>query len=93
MSNTHKTRNQSINMHTSHNKSSQHNPASSQLKWSSNCYHKESYPNLPGYHMWSTWDRLTTVSTYGPPGSEEDDEPDSGWDFSGLGNPVPCEIS
>jgi hypothetical protein len=27
------------------------------------------------------------VSTYGPPGSEEDDEPDSGWDFSGLGNP------
>jgi hypothetical protein len=37
--------------------------------------------------MWSTWDRLTAVSTYGPLGSEEDDEPDSGWDFSGLGNP------
>jgi hypothetical protein len=37
--------------------------------------------------MWSTWDRLTTVSTYGPLGSEEEDEPDSGWDFSGLGNP------
>jgi hypothetical protein len=37
--------------------------------------------------MWSTWDRLTAVSTYGPPGSEEDDEPDYGWDFSGLGNP------
>jgi hypothetical protein len=37
--------------------------------------------------MWSTWDRLTAVSTYGPPGSEEDDEPDSGWDFFGLGNP------
>jgi hypothetical protein len=37
--------------------------------------------------MWSTWDRLTTVSTYGPSGSKEDDEPDSGWDFSGLGNP------
>jgi hypothetical protein len=37
--------------------------------------------------MWSTWDRLTAVSTYEPPGSEEDDEPDSGWDFSGLGNP------
>jgi hypothetical protein len=33
------------------------------------------------------WDRLTTVSTYGPLGSEEDDEPDSGWDFSGLDNP------
>jgi hypothetical protein len=46
----------------------------------------KAYPNLAGYHMWSTWDRLTTVSTYGPPGSEEDDEPDSGWDFSGLGN-------
>jgi hypothetical protein len=25
--------------------------------------------------------------TYGPPGSEEEDEPDYGWDFSGLGNP------
>jgi hypothetical protein len=37
--------------------------------------------------MWSTWDRLTAVSTYGPPGSEEDDEPDYSWDFSGLGNP------
>jgi hypothetical protein len=47
----------------------------------------KAYPNLPGYHMWSTWDRLTAVSTYGPPGSEEDDEPDSGWDFSRLGNP------
>jgi hypothetical protein len=47
----------------------------------------KAYPNLLGYHMWSTWDRLTTVSTYGPPGSEEDDEPDSGWDFSGLSNP------
>jgi hypothetical protein len=47
----------------------------------------KAYPNLPGYHMWSTWDRLTAVSTYGPPGSEGDDEPNSGWDFSGLGNP------
>jgi hypothetical protein len=47
----------------------------------------KAYPNLPEYHMWSSWDRLTTVSTYGPPGSEEEDEPDSGWDFSGLGNP------
>jgi hypothetical protein len=45
------------------------------------------YPNLPGYHMWSSWDRLAAVSTYGPPGSEEEDGPDSGWDFSGLGNP------
>jgi hypothetical protein len=47
----------------------------------------KAYPNLPEYHMWSTWDRLTVVSTYGPPGFEEEDEPDSGWDFSGLGNP------
>jgi hypothetical protein len=47
----------------------------------------KAYPNLPGYHMWSTWDRLTAVSTYGPSGSEEDDEPDSGWDFSGHDNP------
>jgi hypothetical protein len=53
----------------------------------------KAYPNLPGYHMWSTWDRLTAVSTYGPPGFEEDDEPDSGWDFSGLDNPVPCGTS
>jgi hypothetical protein len=47
----------------------------------------KAYPNLPGYHMWSTWDRLTTVLTYGPPVSEEDDEPDSGWDFFGLHAP------
>jgi hypothetical protein len=44
-------------------------------------------PNPPGYRTRSPWDRLTAVSTYGPLGSEEDDEPDSGWDFSGLGNP------
>jgi hypothetical protein len=45
------------------------------------------YPNLPGYHMWLTWDRLTAVSTFGPAGSEEEDDPDSGWDFSGLNDP------
>jgi hypothetical protein len=44
-------------------------------------------PNPPGYHVRSPWDRLTAVSTYGPSGFEEDDEPDSGWDLSGLGNP------
>jgi hypothetical protein len=37
--------------------------------------------------MRSPWDRLTDVSTYGPSGSEEDDEPSICWDFSGLGNP------
>jgi hypothetical protein len=47
----------------------------------------KAYPDLPGYHMWSTWDRLTAISTYRPLGSEEDDEPDSGWDFTGLGDP------
>jgi hypothetical protein len=25
----------------------------------------KAYPNLPGYHMWSSWDRLMAVSTYG----------------------------
>jgi hypothetical protein len=45
------------------------------------------YPNLPGYHMWSTWDRLTAISTSGPAGSEEDEDPDFGWDFSGLRDP------
>jgi hypothetical protein len=44
-------------------------------------------PNPSGYHMRSPWDRLMAVSTYGPLGFEEDDEPDSGWDFSGLDNP------
>jgi hypothetical protein len=47
----------------------------------------KAYPNPLGYHMRSPWDRLTAVSTYGPPGSKEDDKPDSGWDFSGLDNP------
>jgi hypothetical protein len=47
----------------------------------------EACTNPPGYHMRSPWDRLTVVSTYGPSGSEEDDEPDFCWDFSGLGNP------
>ena len=47
----------------------------------------EACPNPPGYGMRSPWDRLTAVSTYGPLGSEEDDEPDFSWDFSGLGNP------
>jgi hypothetical protein len=47
----------------------------------------KAYPHLPGYHMWSTWDRLTDVSTFGPVGSEEEDDPDSGWDFSSLNDP------
>jgi hypothetical protein len=47
----------------------------------------EACPNPPGYGMRSPWDRLTAVSTNGPSGSEEDDEPDFSWYFSGLGNP------
>jgi hypothetical protein len=47
----------------------------------------EASPNPLGYRMRSLWDRLTAVSTYGPSGSEEDDEPDFSWDFSRLGNP------
>jgi hypothetical protein len=47
----------------------------------------KAYPNLPGYHMWSTWDRLTAVSTFGPTGSEEEDDPDFGWEFSSLNDP------
>jgi hypothetical protein len=45
------------------------------------------YPDLLGYHMWSTWDRLTAVSTSRPTGSEEEDDLDFGWDFSGLSDP------
>jgi hypothetical protein len=40
-----------------------------------------------GFCMRSPWDRLTDVSTYGPSGSEEDDDPSICWDFSGFGNP------
>jgi hypothetical protein len=47
----------------------------------------EASPNPLGYRMRSPWDRLTVVLAYGPLGSEEDDEPDFCWDFSGLGNP------
>jgi hypothetical protein len=50
----------------------------------------EASPNPLGYCRGESkppWDRLTDVSTYGPSGSEEDDEPSFYWDFSGLGNP------
>jgi hypothetical protein len=46
------------------------------------------YPDLPGYHMWSTWDRLTAVSTSGPAGFEEEDDPNFSWDLSGLHDPT-----
>jgi hypothetical protein len=47
----------------------------------------EASPNPLGFRVRSPWDRLTDVSTYGPSGSKEDDEPDFCWDLSGLGNP------
>jgi hypothetical protein len=47
----------------------------------------------PSIDQESSWDRLMVVSTYGPPGFKEEDSPDSGWDFSGLRVPVPCETS
>jgi hypothetical protein len=47
----------------------------------------EASPNPLGFRMRSPWDWLTGVSTYGPSGSEEDDDPSICWDFSGLGNP------
>jgi hypothetical protein len=47
----------------------------------------EANPDPLGFRVRSPWDRLADVSTYGPFGSEEDDEPSISWDFSGLGNP------
>jgi hypothetical protein len=47
----------------------------------------EASSNPLGFRMRSPWDRLMDVLTYGPSGSEEDDEPSICWDFSGLGNP------
>jgi hypothetical protein len=44
-------------------------------------------PNPLGFRMRSPWDRLMDVSTHGPSGSEEEDEPSFCWDFSGLGSP------
>jgi hypothetical protein len=46
----------------------------------------KAHTNPPGYRMRSPWDRLTAVSTYGPSGSEGDDELVFCWDFFGLGN-------
>jgi hypothetical protein len=51
------------------------------------CAFARAYLDLPGYHMWSTWDLLTVASTSGPAGSEEEDDPDFSWDFSELRDP------
>jgi hypothetical protein len=53
----------------------------------------KAYPNLPGYHMWSTWDRLTAVSTYTPRVPRK--KTSSTLVAISLGSviPVPCETS
>jgi hypothetical protein len=53
----------------------------------------KAYPNLPGYHMWSTWDRLTAVSTYGPWVLRKKMSPTLVGISPGLVIPVPCETS
>jgi hypothetical protein len=53
----------------------------------------KAYSYLLGYHIWSNWDRLTVVSTYEPPGSEEEDEPDLVGISPDSVIPVPCETS
>jgi hypothetical protein len=53
----------------------------------------KAYPNLPGYHMWSTWDRLTAVSTYGPRVPRKMTSPTLVGISPGSVTPVPCETS
>jgi hypothetical protein len=53
----------------------------------------KAYPNLPGYHMWSSWDRLTTVSTYGPLVPRKKTAPTPVGISPGSVIPVPCETS
>jgi hypothetical protein len=51
------------------------------------------YPNLLGYHMWSTWDRLTVVSTYGPPVPRKKTSPTLVGISPGSVILAPCETS
>jgi hypothetical protein len=53
----------------------------------------KAYPNLPGYHMWSTWDRLTAVSTYGPQVPRKKTSPTLVGISPGSVIPVPWETS
>jgi hypothetical protein len=53
----------------------------------------KAYPNLPGYHMWSSWDRLTAVSTYRPPGSRKKTTPTPVGISPDSVIPVSCETS
>jgi hypothetical protein len=53
----------------------------------------EASSNPLGFRMRSPWDRLTDVSTYGPSGSEEDDDPTSVGISLDLATPAPCGTS
>jgi hypothetical protein len=51
------------------------------------------YPDFLGYHMWSTWDQLTAVSTYGPAVPRKRTTPTSVGISPDSVIPVPCETS
>jgi hypothetical protein len=53
----------------------------------------KAYPNIPGYHMWSTWVRLTAVSTYGPRVPSKTTNPTLVGISPGSVILVPCETS
>jgi hypothetical protein len=53
----------------------------------------KAYSNLPGYHMWSSWDGLMAVSTYGPPVPRKKTTPTPVGISPGSVIPVPCESS
>jgi hypothetical protein len=53
----------------------------------------KAYPNLPRYHMWSTWDRLTVVSTYRPWVPRKMTSSTMVGISPGSGTPVPCGTS
>jgi hypothetical protein len=53
----------------------------------------KAYPNLLGYHMWSTWDRLTTVSPTGPRVPRKMTSPTLVGISPGSVTLVPCETS
>jgi hypothetical protein len=53
----------------------------------------KAYPNLLEYHMWSTWDRLTAVSTYELRVPRKMMSPTMVGISLGSVTPVPCETS
>jgi hypothetical protein len=53
----------------------------------------KAYPNLPGYHMWASWDQLMAVSTYGPQVPRKRTTPTPVGISPGSVILVPCETS